>query len=203
MNKKTIVSILVISMFLLAADLCLAANEFVTLKVPKSILTRVLTEVLPVQLNTKSGALSGEITLVRMKNLHLSDQRIAFLAGLAGRNLQLASEVMGQKISMQVGNVNLDLDCKASIRFDRASQTLYIRPLIAERGSRSSGQAADLGRTVAALLNGHEFPVALDKIAPIVAKASNKTIMINSRLSDIRISRDGLLFFLTPQVITR
>lgn len=203
MMKKIICSLLLLIFFTSSAHSAAKGQEYITLNIPKSIISRVIKEVLPVQVQPASGTLAGDITVVKVEQLQLGDQRIACNVFLAGRNLQLVTELAGHEIRMKVGNVDLDFQCNAVIRFDEASQTLYVRPVVAENQGSAVDQAADIGRTLMALLNGREFPVELDRLSPLVAQASNKTIFIDSHLADVRVTKGGLTLSLLPKVRTK
>ena len=92
--------------------------------IPRVILADVIHQALPIRIDTDSGALNGEITVVNIDKLQFDDQRISCNIVLAGRNMELATELAGHQIRLKVGNIDLDFFCAGVVRFDAASQTL-------------------------------------------------------------------------------
>lgn len=203
MMKKTAFTLLFLIFSITSSFAAAPGQEYITLTIPKSILSQVIKKVLPVQIQPGTGALAGDITVVRVQDLQLAEQRVSFDAFLSGRNLQLVTELAGHEIRMKVGNVDLDFECNGVIRFDEASQTLYVRPVVAENQQGGTDQTADIGRTLMTLLNGREFPIGLDRLSPLVAKASNKTIFIDNHLADVKVTQAGIVLSLLPRVRTK
>lgn len=200
MIRKNTVAVIILFLLTLTSISSFASHQAITLSIPKSILVQIVKDVLPIQINTYSEAVSGELTVVKVEQIKLGDQHVSCIVRFAGRNFQLITELMGHEVKMKVGNIDLGFACNAVIRFDQASQTLFIRPVVVNQTKREIEQSADIGRLIVGLLNGREFPVSLDRLAPIIFNASNKTIFIDNYLSDIQVSKDGLLFKLLPRL---
>lgn len=205
--RRTFCSLCVVSLLLVecaaAAPSKKAEQQYISLNIPQVVLADVIQQALPIRIDTDSGALNGEITVVNIDQLLFDDQRISCNIVLAGRNMELATELAGHQIKLKVGNIDLDFFCAGVVRFDVASQTLYIRPTVTDVQSVNGAQQTELGKTILALLNGREFPVTLDQLKPIVAKASNKTVVIDTKLAGIKLSKQGLTLSMLPQVSTR
>jgi hypothetical protein len=50
------------------------------------------------------------------------------------------------------------------------------------------------------LLNGQEFPIAMENLQPIVARASNKVLTITTDITGIWIVNGALQFGLAPRI---
>lgn len=204
--RRTVFTFLTVSWLMIGSAVAATDNDeqqYISLNIPQVVLSDVIQKALPIRVDTDSGALNGEITVVKIDKLQFDDQRIACNIVLAGRNLELATELAGHEIRLKVGNIDLDFFCTGVVRFDEAEQTLYIRPTVSDFQSTEENKQTELGKTILTLLNGREFPITLDRIEPIVAKASNKTVVIDNRLAGVKLTKQGLTLSLLPQVSTR
>lgn len=176
------------------------AAENITLSLPASVIGEAVTALLPLDVNATSKALQGQITVISIKNLQMLDNQVKARLHLSGKNMELVTDVAGHQIRLKVGSVDIDFNVLAQVRFDAAKQVLYIKPIIDEVQSAEDAASGDAGHALVALLNGQEFPLTLQKIDPIVAKAGTKTLTIANQITDIRARKDGLLFSLAPRI---
>ncbi len=198
-KKHTIPFILFFWLFVVNSP-AWASQEVISLNIPASVISKIVRDVLPVQLDIHSEMVVGELAVMKVEDIQFDDQHVSCVVGIAGKNLQLVTELMGNSVKMKVGNIEVNFRCNVVIRFDRTSQTLFIRPVVLNNARNEIESSADISAMIMALLNGREFPVSLDKLEPIVFRASNKTIVVNNLLSDIQVSKEGLLFKLIPSI---
>lgn len=170
------------------------------LSLPESVLAEALTAVLPLEYTAVSKSLQGNLRIIDISNLQLLDQQLSCRLHLAGNNLKIVTEIAEQKITLNVGSVELDFKTKASLRFDNAKQVLYITPVIEEVTSAKDDGGGDIANTIVQLINGQEFPVSVKDIDPIVAQTGAKTLTIATRIADIRSKEAWLQLFLEPQI---
>jgi hypothetical protein len=176
------------------------AKDLLTLSLPESVLTEALAAVLPLEYTAVSKSLQGNLRIIDIGNLQLLDQQLSCRLHLAGDNLKIVTEIADQKISLNVGSVELDFKTKASLRFDTIKQTLYITPVIEEVTSVKDDGGGDIANTIVQLINGQEFPVSVKDIDPVVAQAGVKTLTIATRIADIRSQEKWLQLFLEPRI---
>ena len=176
------------------------AGESITLSLPASVISEAVTALLPIDVNATSKAIQGKITIISIKNLQMLENQVKARLHLSGKNLELVSAVAGHQIRLKVGSVDLDFNILAQVRFDAKTQILYIKPLIDEVQAAENASGGDAGLALVALLNGQEFPINMQKIDPIVAKAGVKTLTIANQIADIRAKKDVLLFSLAPRI---
>ncbi len=178
-------------------------SRFITMNLPEAVITDTLTKILPLQLDTSSNTLQGTITVVDIDDLKLTDQKLSCRLKLRGDDLHLVTEISGHEIRLKVGNIELNFKCNASIRFDREKQVIFVRPVIQDPKSSQESGSDDIGLTLLSLLNGREFPISLQSLEPLIAKASNKTVSIEMQIADIRAVEKGLQMSMEPLIRTK
>gem|GEM_PF-4495671 len=122
---------------------------------------------------------------------------------MAGSDLRIVSELAGHQINLKVGEVEIDFNCNARLRFDPQRQILYVKPVVDMMNATQNGGQDDLGQALVALLNGREFPVSMQDMKPLIARSGGKTLMIAMRFVNIEARRDMLQFSLLPEVSTK
>lgn len=176
------------------------AKEHITLSLPESVIAEAISAALPLEYEATSENLQGNLRIINISDLELMDQHLACRLHLAADQLQLLTEMAGHNIRLNVGSVEIDFRTKTRLRFDEKKQTLFVTPVIEEVSSSKDAGGGDIGNALVALLDGREFPISMQDIEPIVAKAGAKTLTITTRIADIRAMNEWLQFFLEPQI---
>lgn len=177
-------------------------SQHITVTIPETVIQRGLEQALPLTLNTTSTQAEGEITVEKVMNLHFHDNGLSALITLYGKDLSLKTMVADQTVRLQLGEARADFDCEVGLRHDASRQILYLIPRPREVNSEHAPDTGDIGEVLLLLLNGREFPVALDNLEPIIAQAGDKTITIENRITGIT-TRPGMLELrLVPEVGT-
>jgi hypothetical protein len=174
-------------------------DKAITLNLPEAVLSQAIGEMLPFDIDPASSSLRGSITVISIDDLKVTEQNISCRLKLSGKKLQIVTELSGHEISLKVGAIELNFNCSTKLRFDSARQTLYIRPMINDISSPKPTNT-DIGSTLLPLLNGHEFPITMQDLAPLVAKTDDKTVAITMHIADIRAVNGALQLSLTPMV---
>jgi len=204
--KKTFFTLLASALFLLPAQTAFSATTGeppITIAIPESVISRALTETLPLTLAGDSRRLEGAITIVDISGLKLYNKIIICHITLTGKDLSLVTTVADQDIRLKLGNASVDFDCEAELRFDEALQTLYITPVARGIEAEKALENGDIGQALLLFLNGREFPIALQDIQPIIAEAGDKMITIDNHISDIGAAAGMLRISLLPEITTR
>lgn len=183
-----------------APALSAAAEDHITLSLPQTVIAKAATAILPLKIDAHSKSIEGDITIINISDLQLTDNHLACRLHLAGNNLAFLTEIAGHEIRLKVGSVEIDFKTNAAIRFDAKQQTLFIKPQVENVESGGTGSNGDIGQALIALLNGREFPVTLQKLDPLIAKTGTKTIVINSRIADIKAAPKIVRISLTPLI---
>lgn len=200
--KKNLLLLCLLAITLLPSWCTAAANNYITMNVPQPIITDALQRVLPLTIDGNSSNLEGTIIIARIDNLRIVDQKIFCHLELVGNNLSLITRVANQDLRLKIGSAQVDFDCETQIRYDSGQQALYIRPVAKDVQSADALREGDVGKALLVFLDGREFRIAMQDIEPIIAEASDKVIIIQTRLADIRAVNGALQFSLEPAIRT-
>ena len=170
----------------------------ILLSLPVNVVAEVVQKSLPLQVNQPAESLAGLIAVEKVENLNFKDNSLAATVTMSGRDVQLNTNLGGHNLVLKVGNVELDFNLEAVTRFDKASQTLFIRPTVSGIDQRGS-QNNEVGELIAALFNEQELPVALENLEPIITDIGNRQLIIDMSVEDIRFGPDTVDILLTPQ----
>lgn len=196
-------AVLIFFTMLLPTQALAETTETITLNLPESVLAKTVQAVLPLDVDAKSKSLRGTIRIISINNLQLGDKLISCRLHIAGNNLQIVSELAGHQINLKVGEIELDFDCNANMRFDAAKQILYIRPVVDKMQASKDARQGELGQALISLLNGREFPISMQNMAPLIANTGSKTLIISMRFINIQARKDMLQFSLLPKVSSK
>ncbi len=177
-----------------------APTETISLNLPESVLAQAVQAALPLDVDAKSKSLRGTIKIISIKNLQLGDKLLSCRLHIAGSNLQIVSELAGHQINLKVGEIELDFDCNARMRFDAARQILYVRPVVDKMQASKDASQGELGEALVSLLNGREFPISMQDMEPMIARTGSKTLIITMKFVNIQARRDMLQFSLLPRI---
>jgi hypothetical protein len=178
-----------------------AASEPVTLHLPEATLADILHKALPIPVNQPDGPLSGSITVTSIDELQLSEGSVSALIGLTGNDLQVNTSVAGHQLRVNIGSADLDFALTATLRYDRAQQTLFIVPRVSQQsGGQGAGQGTDTAALLAGLFNGREFPVAIDRLEPLVTETGDRKLTVELQPVDIAAVPRELVLSLQPVV---
>ena len=176
------------------------AQDVITLTLPESVIVKATQAILPLRIDAHSKSLQGDITIINISELQLTDNHLACRLHLAGSNLAFVTEVAGHEIKLKVGSVEVDFQTDAAIRFEVEKQTLFIKPMVKNIPTEGKKGNTDIGQALVALLNGKEFPITMQNLDPLIAKTGTKTITINTRITDIKAQPKAIGLSLIPAI---
>ena len=180
-----------------------AEDQDITVAIPESVILKSIQQILPLTLDINSDQVEGTITVEKLYNVMIQNQRISVQSLLHGNNLTVKTMVGNQEIRLQLGSASTNFSCDVDLRYDARQQTLFLRPLPREMETEQSLKKGNIGDALLILLDGREFPVTLQDIEPIIAEAGAKTITIQTRVADIRSTQKSLQLKLRPEINTK
>lgn len=199
MKQKTL--FLSFLLLLLTSVLSLAAEQqAITINVPDSVVKEVIAKSLPAHFEIQSKTLLGGISIDKIENLQLLENKVSGHITLSGHELQIVTTIAGHNLRMKIGSLTMGFQCDATLRFDSTTATLYIKPVITEIQS-SDQQKTDVASTVAMLFNNQEFPLQLETLSSITADAGNKIITIALAANDISVKPNCLSMQILPNIV--
>ncbi|KJS02386.1 MAG: hypothetical protein VR65_05595 [Desulfobulbaceae bacterium BRH_c16a] len=176
------------------------AQDAITLTLPESVIVKATQTILPLRIDAHSKSLQGDITIINISELHLTEDHLACRLHLAGNNLAFVTDVAGHEIKLKVGSVEVDFQTDAAIRFDAEQQTLFVKPIVKNIPKTAKNANTDIGQALVALLNGKEFPITMQNLDPLIARTGAKTITINTRITDIKAQPKAIGLSLLPTI---
>lgn len=198
--RKIFFSVVITLLTFISCNGQAATKEFITLNLPESVIAQAAAAILPVNIDAHSKSIEGDITIINISELQLTNNHLACRLHLAGRNLAFLTEIAGHEIRLKVGEVEIDFKTDAAIRFDAKQQVLYIKPVVKNVSASSSGANGDIGQALVALLNGREFPIKMQDLDPLIAETGAKKITINTRIANIAAKPDLIQISLAPTI---
>jgi acyl CoA:acetate/3-ketoacid CoA transferase alpha subunit len=178
-------------------------SEPIRLTIPQNVITKVIRALLPIHIDTHSKSVDGDITIINISDLQLTQGHLACRLHLAGNNLALLTEIAGHDIRLKVGTIELDVTSDAALRFDPKKQTLYIKPVINDVAKNNTEANGEIGKALIAMLNGREYPVSMKNLDPLVAEAGAKTVTINTKIVNIEAKPKEIQLSLHPVISTK
>ena len=178
----------------------LIAEDLITIDLPETVIAKATKAILPLHIDAHSKSIEGDITIINISELQLTENHLACRLHLAGKKLSLLTEIAGHEIKLKVGSVEIDFKTDAEIRFDAKQQTLFIKPVVQDVSARDNDPNADIGQALVAVLNGREFPVTMQALKPLIARAGSKTITISTKIANIEAKPKSLQLSLLPAV---
>lgn len=174
--------------------------DAITLTIPESVLSEAVQQSLPVPIDTGSDTVAGSISIEKIDQLQLEEQQISALVTLIGNDIQIKTTIAGQQLRLKVGDVKLEFNITADTRYDAPSQTLFIKPTVTDLKSENSQSGDELGNLLAGLFNGREFPLAIDRLQPIITDTGSKKLAIGMQIKNVTITRNLLTLHLLPDI---
>ena len=170
------------------------------MSIPEAVLVDTIKKSLPVQLPQTSETLKGVIAINRIDNLNLEKQILSAHLLVTGTDMQVNTQIAGHQIALKVGNVQLDFNLTARIRFDESTQTLFILPQLTELAPDGNQKSNEIGALLLSVFNGKEIPIVINKLQPIITNTGNRQLAINMHVKDIVIEPDALVLSLLPDI---
>jgi len=181
----------------------LAAEEYITLNLPEAVIAKATAAILPLRIDAHSKSIEGDIHIINISELQLTDNHLACRLHLTGSKLALLTEIAGHEIKLKVGSVEIDFKTDATIRFDAKKQILFIKPIVKNVSAGGTGSGADIGQMLVAVLNGREFPITMQELDPLIARAGSKTITINTTVANIEAKPQSIQLSLLSSVASQ
>ena len=199
MNIKKTLSIFLFILLSATYSHAESGQQAISMTFPAAVVQDILTKSLPLNMAIDSGSLVGAVSIDAVEELKILQDTFSGKITLSGHRLNIITTIAGQKLRMKIGTLTMSFHCDATIRFEAATGTLYIRPVITELES-SENRNGDIASAIVLLFNNREFPVALGKLRPVSRKTEEKTITVAMNISDVSLRPDTLLLSIIPTV---
>jgi len=170
-------------------------NNEITIVIPARVLQGFINEVLPVEI-PRLEKVSGVLRIRSVEHLRLGLDKVWFTATIRGENIAYKGKIGGLPANLRFDTIESTLQCEASIRYDNKKGLLYVRPKVVEEGQKRDV----LWLLLVSLFGDREYPVEVQKLKPIAARVSDKTLEIDLDISNIYTANDSLFIAIRPAV---
>jgi len=174
-------------------------SESTIMTIPGSVINDGIQKALPANFPLQSKTILGSVSIDAIKNLRLEKDKLSGNITLSGHELNMVTSIAGHNLRMKIGSLTMTFQCDASIRFDKQSQTLFLKPLITDIHSDDKGKT-EVASLLSQLFNNREFPLDLNKLKPITGDTGDKILNISMLINNIKIAPSLLQLELQPVI---
>ncbi|MDD2465203.1 MAG: hypothetical protein PHI97_14490 [Desulfobulbus sp.] len=172
-------------------------DKSIVLTLPAETVLSSVQKMLPLEIPSQSRRLQGDIIFESLNALTISNNSITIRGVIAGHNLVVTTQLAGQDIQLQVGEVRFPVTCNLKTRFDPARRKLYVTPSFPDAANGGDDLAPMLGA-----LTGREYQVDLDALESLNIRVGSKSIPITMEPIKIIGTNNTLVFYMLPRVGT-
>lgn len=176
-------------------------KQSISMTLPINVVKEAITKSVPLDFPINSKTLLGSIAIDEIKNLQFKENKLSAHITLTGHKLNIVTTIAGHDLRMKIGSLTMSFQCDATTRFDSASQTLFIKPVITNLQSTDESKTS-VASTIALLFNDQEFPLQIEKLRPIVTDMGKKFLNISMNITNIKLHPDSLLLSIRPIIKT-
>jgi hypothetical protein len=168
-----------------------------SITVPEKVISRLLTAALPLNLE-RDLHLKGRLWIHTIDDLKIGSNQMEFDLGLQGENIKFETQLGGQTLMMDIGNLNAAFNCRILLRYDAPKRLLYITPYFLQKvdETKADKMAAYLLQLLS-LTNGIEYPVEIHKLQPLTTQVGGELLNIDMEITNIYTKNHSL--FITGQ----
>jgi hypothetical protein len=198
---KTLITFLLFIFLTGTTSFASTPQKSITMSLPDNVLKEVILKILPLEFGIQSKTLLGSVSIDKIENLQLMENKLSSHITLSGNKLNLITTIAGHDLRMKIGTLTLSFQCDSTIRFDAPTQTLYIRPVVTKIQS-DDRKKTDVAAALVLLFNNREFPIEIEKLNPITADTGSKLLNISMDIATIQLRPNILQLGITPRVMT-
>jgi hypothetical protein len=170
----------------------------ITIVFPAVTLSKLVNGILPINFGPNDN-ISGDIWIDSIRNLKLEKDKVLCSMSLHGKDVKYAFQIQGSSVIVEIGDVDTSLSLEGMFRFDKASNTFYLKPrIVADDTAQTDGSPMKI---LLSLVSGIEYPIEVGKLKPIIARFSGQDIRIDSSISDIFSDKNKLFFIVNPKMV--
>jgi hypothetical protein len=175
-------------------------SDEISITIPRTVITNMIKAVLPLNLE-KGHYFKGSLLIQAINHLKIGSDKVEFEMNIKGENIKFETKLGNQALLMDIGNLNADFSCNASLRYDAQRRLLYITPHILQIPNKNKANklAANLLQLIS-LGNGVEYPIEIQKFAPFITKIGSDQFNIDMDISNIYTENDKIFISGQPKL---
>jgi len=172
----------------------------ISITIPRIVITNMIKAVLPLNLE-KGQYFKGALWIQTIDHLKIGSDKVEFEMNIKGKNIKFETKLGNQALLMDIGNINADFSCKASLRYDAPRQLLYITPHILQIPNKNkTNKMADNLLQLLSIGNGIEYPIEIQKFAPFITKIGSDQFNIDMDFTNIYTENDKIFISGQPKL---
>ncbi len=199
MNYKVFLTSILLLLLPITSIHAKTGNGAITMNLPAGVILSAMEKSLPLDFKLDTSALLGSVSIDKIENLQFRKGSLSSRVSLSGHQLNIVTSIAGQNLRMKIGSLSMSFQCEATIHFDAASQTLFIKPQVTDLQS-STGQKADIASAIVLLFNNREFPFKIGTLKPFVKNTGNKLINVAMNITDVKLEENALSLHIIPYI---
>ena len=173
-------------------------EDEITIVFPAVTLSKLVNGVLPIRFGPNDNV-SGDLWIDSITNLKLEKDKALCSMSLHGKDVTYAFQIQGSSVIVEIGDVDTSLSLEGTFRFEKASNTFYLKPtIVADDTAQTDGSPMKI---LLSLVSGIEYPIEVQKLKPIITRFSGQEIRIDSSISDIFSDKNKLFFIVNPKMV--
>lgn len=172
-------------------------EDEITIVFPAVTLSKLVNGILPIKFGPNDN-ISGDVWIDSITNLKLEKDKVLCSMRLHGKDVKYAMQIQGSSVIVEIGDVDTSLSLEGRFRFEKASNTFYLKPRILADDTAQTDRSPM--KILLSLVSGIEYPIELGKLKPIIARFSGQEIRIDSSISDIFSDENKLFFIVNPKM---
>ena len=142
---------------------------------------------------------SGSFWIRSVHNIKIMDGRIFLTTHIYGKDIEYVSMVKKQKLSVVLGNVDLQNNWDAELRYDKMKKKLFIKPHLKEpTNQKDLGRGDILVNALLHALSDIEYPIDINNLRPVTTGFNNKIVTIKTDIHDVYTKKDKLFIEIIP-----
>ena len=170
----------------------------VSLTLPIATLHQTLNSLLPLPVEPQKKNFQGTFVVDAVSRLTVKRNNVIALQGhISGRNMAVNARVGGRTIQIKLGQIALPISCDITLRYDRKSKTLFLKPTFSKQDPKKNPTAAALGPLLDGL-SKEEYTLPLDTLKPLTGEIGDTPVSIQLEPVDIGLSKDSLILRFLP-----
>ncbi|MBC8440269.1 MAG: hypothetical protein H8D87_11360 [Deltaproteobacteria bacterium] len=165
-------------------------SDEISIAIPRNVIIQMIETALPLNLE-KGQYFKGSLLIQAIKNLEIGSNMVEFEMTINGKDIKFETKLGNQALLMDIGNLNADVSCSVSLRYDAPKRFLYITPYILQipNENKADKMAANLLQLLS-LGNGIEYPVEIQKFTPFITKIGSDQFNIDMDITNIYTEND-------------
>ena len=173
-------------------------QDEITIVFPAVTLSKLVNGMLPIKFGPNDNV-SGDLWIDSITNLRLEKDKVLCSMSLHGKDVTYAFQIQGSSVIVEIGDVDTSLSLEGTFRFEKASNTFYLKPrIVADDTAQTDGSPMKI---LLSLVSGVEYPIEMGKLKPVIARLSGQDIRIDSSISDIFSDKNKLFFIVNPKMV--